>query len=280
MFILVIPVFVAFMIFINYDNFKGLVIKEMLTIKRHSEFDIEDRVVTMEDLDELPDPVKRYLIWTGIIGKPFIKSVRLKQRGEFRLAPDKPFQPLMAEEYYTTRRPSFLWRGVVKNGAFPVIGFDKYYNSIGNMKIRVLGLKTIADVTGDEINKSAAIRYLNEMVWFPTAFLEDYIQWEPLDDHAAKALFITDDFTVSAIFYFDDEGKVTSMRTEERYLTDGDTFMQYPWTTPYTAFKETNGIQVPVSGEAYWEMGEERFTYVRLDVTDLQYDFYEIYSKQ
>lgn len=41
----------------------------------------EKSVITEEDIKNLPEPVKRYMRYTGVVGKEWITSVRLKQKG-------------------------------------------------------------------------------------------------------------------------------------------------------------------------------------------------------
>jgi LCP family protein required for cell wall assembly len=48
------------------------------------------RVVTEEMLTDLPEPVARYLRYTGVVGKPFPGTVWLRQKGRMRLAPGWP----------------------------------------------------------------------------------------------------------------------------------------------------------------------------------------------
>src|SRR5512142_2774652 len=58
-------------------------------------------VVTEGMLADLPEPVRRYLRYGGVVGKPFPGAVRLRQKGKIRLAPGQPWIPLDAEEYYS-----------------------------------------------------------------------------------------------------------------------------------------------------------------------------------
>jgi hypothetical protein len=54
----------------------------MLPTDRH---DVKsDRLVTANVLADLPEPVQRYMTYTGVVGKPWIDTVRLRQRGKFR----------------------------------------------------------------------------------------------------------------------------------------------------------------------------------------------------
>ena len=63
--------------------------------------------ITQERLLDLPAPIQRYLVYTGVVGMPWIKKVRLKY-GKFRQAADKPWMPMSAAESYTTDPASFL----------------------------------------------------------------------------------------------------------------------------------------------------------------------------
>lgn len=42
-------------------------------------------LITKEDIKELPEPVKRYLKYTKIVGKETIETVKLQCEGFFRL---------------------------------------------------------------------------------------------------------------------------------------------------------------------------------------------------
>jgi hypothetical protein len=44
----------------------------------------EQRLITTDMLENLPEPVKRYMAYSGVVGKPWIDTARLKQVGRFR----------------------------------------------------------------------------------------------------------------------------------------------------------------------------------------------------
>ena len=54
--------------------------------------------VTEERLYGLPEPVKRYMKYTGVIDKPWIENVWLKQAGKFRQGEDKPWMAMNADQ--------------------------------------------------------------------------------------------------------------------------------------------------------------------------------------
>ena len=66
-----------------------------------------DRVFRREDLEGLPRPVQRYLGNVLTEGQPYVRTVRLQQRGEFRLGDaTAPWKPLNATQHFTVDPPN------------------------------------------------------------------------------------------------------------------------------------------------------------------------------
>src|SRR5512132_1397895 len=76
----------------------------------------EARLVTEAMLDGPPEPVSRYLRYTGIIGKPFVRTVHLKQRGRMLLSSGQPSIPLKAQQWYSVRTPGLVWYATLHIG--------------------------------------------------------------------------------------------------------------------------------------------------------------------
>ena len=145
------------------------------------------KIITEEILSTLPDPVQRYMHFTGVVGHPRIQSARLKQVGKFRQGADRPWIAFSAEEFYTTHPPGFRWDARFKMAGIPLLRVeDKYENGHGSMYGRLAGIKTIFDARGKEIDQGSMMRYLNEVMWFPTAYLGENMRWEEVDDKSAK----------------------------------------------------------------------------------------------
>jgi hypothetical protein len=49
--------------------------------------------------------VQRYLRHTGIIGKPFVRTIHFSQREKMLLASGQPWIPLKAQQWYTVQPP-------------------------------------------------------------------------------------------------------------------------------------------------------------------------------
>lgn len=227
--------------------------------------------VTEEDIKRLPEPVQRYLRYTNNIGKKKIKIVRLKQKGFMRTKEDGNWLPFEAEEYFSTEPPAFIWNATMRPLPFLQIkGRDKYVDGKGNMYIKLLPVTQIADATGPEMDQGAFMRYLNEMMWFPTAYLSKDIVWEAIDNNSAKATMSYKGVTVSAVVYFNEKGELINF-VADRYMDVGGKFKLEKWSTPIKEYRELNGIRIPAKGEGVWNLDTGDFSYIDLEVTDIEY---------
>jgi hypothetical protein len=235
-------------------------------------------IVTEVDLADLPEPVQRYLRYTGIIGKEKINTVRLKQAGALRQSPEDSWKNITAVEYYSIDPPAFVWMGQMAAGPFSIISArDSYIDEHGRMLIKMLGIKTIGDVQGQEMDYSSLVRYLNEIMWFPTAFLNDNIHWEAIDGNSARVTITEGNISASAILHFDEKGALTNF-VSDRYHEVNGVYVKDTWETPMTGYGEFNNLKLPLKGEAVWKMSSGDFSYIRLEVTELEYNTVETYQ--
>lgn len=235
-------------------------------------------IVTKHDLADLPAPVQRWLTSAGIVGKPAIKTVRLKQEGFFRREPKGKWMPFTAEQYYSTEPPSFLWKAKIKAAPlFTMSVRDSYQNGHGGMQVKLFSLIPVGSSEGPELDQGTLLRYLNETMWFPSAALSDYITWEAIDGTSARATMEYQGVKASAVFYINKSGDVTNM-TADRYYSEPDGgFRLEPWSTPITGYKEFHGIRIPAEGTGVWNLEEGDFSYIRLKIVDIDYNITEPY---
>lgn len=237
----------------------------------------KNEIIGRADLEGLPLCVQKWLEYSQVLGKERISTVRLKQKGVIRLEAGKPWMPAEAEQYFTVTEPGFVWKTKVKMA--PLVYFagrDKYHEGRGNMLIKLLSLITVVDARGKEMDQGTLLRYLGETVWFPTAALSNYIKWEGIDSHSAKATMSYGGVTAAAVFKFNDKGEVIDFVCE-RYRTVGDQYILETYSVPMKDYKEFNGIRIPTKGEAVWKLKTGDFSYYQVEITDIEYNIPAVY---
>ena len=252
--------------FVFYQNIE----KEVEEI--FSKVENKNEIVTKEDVERLPKNVQKWLQYSGVIGKKRIAAVRLKQKAEMRLAEDKAWMPVQAEQYFTSQEPSFIWKANIKAAPFiHISGRDKYENGKGNMLIKVLSLFTVADSKGKEIDQGTLLRYLAETIWFPSAALNEYLTWEEIDEQNAKATMTYGDITASGVFTFNSEGEVVKFEAERYGVFDGEIRLE-TWSIPVRDYKQFEGIKIPTKGNVTWKLDTGDFNWFNFEVTEIEYN--------
>jgi hypothetical protein len=238
----------------------------------------ESKIITETDLAPLPGPVKRYLRYAHVLGKPRVKCAKVRQTGFMRTSPAQKWMPVEATQYTTLAgQLSRTWYARIKIGPLTLLnGFDRYDNGAGHMLIRLLSLLPVVDVKGPEIDLSALIIFINDMVMWPTAFLSDYIHWETINETSAELQVDLHGNQFSAVVHFNEFGEMVNFITEDRYRAVGKGFKQDRWSTPLRNYREMNGLRIPAEGDAIWYLPEGDFAYIRASIGQVIYNTFEV----
>jgi hypothetical protein len=222
--------------------------------------------ITEADLAELPAPVQRYLRYAGVVGKAPIRTARVSQSGGFRTAPDQSWMPFTAEENYTVEPPGFIWQARMSMASLPLLVVrDHYRQGEGRILAKIGGLFAVADERADE---ASLMRYFNELMWLPTAYLGENVTWEAVDDTHARGSFTDQGMTVTALFTFGEEGEIVNFEADRLSSVTGEIER---WETPIDEWVEFQGFRVPAHGQGVWKLDDGDFAYVDLRIDDATY---------
>lgn len=234
---------------------------------------VGQKIITEETISSLPEVVQKWLLNSGVVGKAPIYNVHLVQDLQLKLKEDQEeWNVGEADQYFTVQPPAFNWKiGMQMNSFVNVVGRDKFENGSGEISIKMFSVIPIADAKNNEkVDEASLQRYLGEIVWFPTAVLSPFIKWEPIDNRSAKATMSFQGTEGTGIFHFDDNGefsKFTAMRF--RGVSDNEPTL---WTVNAIRVEERNGIKIPVECEATWELENQDWTWLKLKITDIEYN--------
>ncbi len=236
-------------------------------------------VVTEGDLTPLPEPVRRWLRYAGVIGKPMPSTVRLRQVGRIRLGPESPWMPFRADQYYTLDPVAFVWRvsASMVPGLF-VRGVDAFTGGLGRMQMKPLALFSVVDASGPSLDQGSALRYLQEIVWFPFAALSSHISWETIDDSHAKATLHGERGDVDGVFAFGEDGRVVSFEAD-RYRDEKPEAVLRPWRALTYDDAKVSGIRIPRRGKGIWVLDDSPFSYVEIEIVEIDLDTPVVYPR-
>lgn len=236
------------------------------------------RIVTEEDLEFLPTPVQKWLRNAGVVDKEMAQTLRLKQKGTLRTEAKGSWMPFTADEYFNFQDPGFIWFSKIQAAPlFHIGGRDKYFAGRGNMLIKVMSLVKVADGKGAAIDQGSLVRYLAELVWSPSAVLYDYVKWESIDDQSARAIMEYKGVMVEGTFYFDKDGNPVWFSAPRFMEADGDYSMEQ-WEITVGDYQEYDGILLPSTATVTWKLDEGDFTWLHLELADLEYNETMIYD--
>lgn len=227
-----------------------------------------------EDIENLPEPVQKYLRYVGVVGREKVKNFRIEIDGQMKMDRGKEFQGADIEQYTFQNNLTRLFYMEMKVSGLPIKGLHAYKDGEAVMDIRALGLIPVAKGQGDKMNEAETVTVFNDMCIFaPATLIDNRIKWEEIDDKTVKAYFINGDITIEAMLYFNEEGQLINFTSDNRYYSPkGDIFDNLRWSTPITEYDNFNGYNLASYGEAYWSFPDEDFTYIKLNVKNVEYN--------
>lgn len=218
----------------------------------------------------LPPPVQRYLQATRSSVQAGLKVVVLKQRGSLRAAHDGPWMPFEAEQVYSMEPPGFVWLASARLAPFVhMLARDKFVDAEGHMLVSLLGLFSVADARGPEMDLGAGLRYWGEIMAFPEMVRSPHLQWEPLTEREARLTIRQDGLKMTAVIEFADNALPSAVHAERYRDVDGKQVLT-PWSGYTRDWKHVAERLFPTKWESVWHLPEGDITAVRIEILELQ----------
>lgn len=231
-------------------------------------------LVTEADLLPLPPAVRRYLRYTGAVGKSRVQSLRARFRGEMKPGPTAGWMPIHAEQYSFFDEPERIFLLDANRSGLPFEALHLYAGDAATMRVKIASLLPVIDARGPEMNRSETVTMFNDMCALaPATLLDPRIRWEELDPRTARGTFTNAGNTISAVLTFADDGSLASFSSDDRAESaDGKTYAHYRWTTPLRDYRRFGDARLAEHGEAVWRHPEGDFVYARFEVLSVEYN--------
>jgi len=235
--------------------------------------DTKPQPVTEESIQSLPEPVKKWLRRSGVVGRPEIRYGWILQSAAMKMKPNQEtWYHAQAEQLFTTTPPAFHWTVKMKmNPLIAIKGRDLFVEGKGEMRIRMNSLINVVNESGEKIDEGTLQRYLGEIVWYPTAVLSPYITWEPIDNFSAKATMRYKGTEGSGIFYFNEKGDFIRF-SAMRYKENSPDAKRFEWIISVRKHAILDGLKIPVEMEATWKLDKGDWTWLKLTIDEIIYD--------
>jgi hypothetical protein len=226
---------------------------------------ISNQAFNYSELIGLPEPVQRYFKHVLKDGQPYISYVRITHDGQFKTGFDKDWINIKGEQYATTEKPGFIWKGTTTM----FVARDMYIADEGRLIVSLFSVYKIADAQGEKYNQGELLRWLGESILYPTNLLPgERLEWLPVDAETAKLVFHYKGLSLFFIMKFNTIGEIVSMESK-RYM---DKNHSETWVIKPDAYEERNGIIVPLRFEVLWRLAKGDFSYVKFNIQKIEYN--------
>lgn len=244
-------------------------------------------LVTEEDTARLPEQIRRYLRFAGVVGKPRVTDYRIVFDGALRSGPDKPFMTGLIEQQSSSAPPARLFLARMSMFGVPAEAYHRYIGTSATFDVRIASLANVVGESGPELTRAETVTLLNDMVLLaPATLVEADIEWEEIGPFAVRATWSNAGHTVSADLSFDDTGALTDFISADRArsadlrdlgateLDPGDatgSMNRLRWSTPIRGWKEFDGRRLP-TGASVWHLPKGDFVYGNFEVLEVEYN--------
>jgi len=233
--------------------------------------------ISEKDLASIPILIRNYLKKINILEKETIKRVRLKQNGHFKLNPDSKWKPFSAKQYVNTENLSFLWYAKIK--MIPLVNvhvIDQYIQGKGKLNAKLLNLIKIVDEQGIELDQGEFLRFLSEMPWYPSFYLNKKITWGEINNKTLEVKLNHKDTPISGRITFNDKGLINEF-TAKRYYTNRGISTIEDWHGFWDKYKKINGILIPTKFKVCWHLDSGNYCYIRGTITEIGFNILNLY---
>lgn len=238
---------------------------------------IQPKTYDPRELAGLPAPVQRYFCTVLKEGQSMVAAVRAAHVGTFNMGETgEQWKPFKSTQRVITQRPGFVWDARIRVvPAVTVHVHDAYIAGEGILRAKLFGLWTVMEQPSiPELAHGELMRFFAEGAWYPTALLPSQgVVWEAINDTQASATLTDGTTTVKLVFQFDEQGLISSVRSEGRYREVDGELVATPWQGRFWDYQWREGMLIPFEGEVAWLLPEGPKPYWRGRIARIEYEF-------
>lgn len=223
---------------------------------------LDPGVFTEADLEPLPEPVQRYFRHCGYLGTPRMSWLTAQLWDVEFVASRNRVLGIDYRQFNLTARPE---RYALISSAImgiPFEGLDSYNGDRGSMRGVLAKAIPLFHQRGTGLDRSCLVTWLAECLLAPSAALQQFVEWKPIDHLHAKATITWGDISAGGVFTFTTDGELRSFRTGDRLAVglDGKEAVA-DWSGLFGDYHVVNGILQPAVLQSVWHFEDGDVTY-------------------
>lgn len=228
-------------------------------------------VITEKDIEHMPESLKKYLRFTGSIGRPKVNNFKVEFSGNIRKNDQSEWMPFNSQQYNFIAIPSrlFFMRAVMKY--LPVAGYHSYFNGKAIMDIRLFSLIKVQYAEGRDMDVAETVTFFNDMCCMaPPTLIDRRISWREIETNIVEARFTHNDITITAELHFNEQGQLINFISNDRFNFDAG--KRLSWSTPLKDYKEFNGYKLAGYAEAIYSYPDKELCYGTFKTVSVEYN--------
>lgn len=197
-------------------------------------------------------------------------ALALKQSGEMREGPGRPWRRFEASERLDARGLDFRWDAELERTGFLRRSVsDRLIDAHGRASSRVFGVPVLAR-RGAAADKLAVMRALAELPWRPMGFVHGGpLRWSSLETGLLRASYDDGRTRAQVDFETDEDGRVLGARGVMPRAS-GMGYADTPWAAVFSGYHPFGSFRVPTWAAASWVLDGRPFDYWRARVTSFE----------
>ncbi|WP_157972040.1 DUF6544 family protein [Pleomorphovibrio marinus] len=230
-------------------------------LKRNKAFETE--IFTEELIEELPEPIKKYLRVCGYMNTTVPVNANVYwSESRLKMSPQKDWDKLHTSQFNSVKPIGRV--ALMKFESMPVAARDLYRDGYGEMNGKLLNLIRVVFDNSRETAQSALITTFCEFMFIPGYLLLDSVKWEDMRNNAVKGTLNDNGLEVTGVFYFDEDGLFTHFETDDRYYSTGkNQYKKVKFSAFVESYKMQGNLKICEKVKIVWHLPDGDFEYYR-----------------
>jgi hypothetical protein len=231
------------------------------------------------DLLNLPEPVRKYIVYVGCLGKPKVHNFRINFDGKIRKSNESEWMPFSSEQYNFIDNSTRLFFMNATMMKLPVVGFHSFKNGDAFMDIRLLSLFKVQYQSGKEMGIAETVTYFNDMCCMaPATLIDKRIEWDYSAGDSVYAKFTNNGISINAILVFNGLGELTNFISDDRFAaSDSGNMQKIRWSTPLKNYKIVDEFKLATDAQTIYSYPEGDLIYGTFHLKAIKYNINSVH---